>query len=145
MRHLNKGRSLSRSPSHRRAVLANLAQDLFLNKRISTTLGKARELRPYAEKIVTTAKKGHLAARRQVLKKLYKKEAVKVLFDEIAPTFTDRNGGYTRIVKLGPRRGDNAELAVIELVGFENVSHEEKSESKKKGRKAADKKSKKSA
>jgi len=121
MRHLNKGRSLSRSPSHRKAVLSNLAQELFRHKRIRTTLAKARELRPFAEKLVTTAKKGHIAARRQVLRYLSGKAVVKSLFDEIAPSFSERNGGYTRIIKLGPRIGDNAPLAIIELVGFEGV------------------------
>ena len=121
MRHLNRGRSLSRSASHRKALLGNLAQELFQNKRIRTTLAKARELRPYAEKLVTTAKKGHIAARRRVLQFLTRKSAVRTLFDEIAPSFAERNGGYTRIIKLGPRVGDNAPLAIIELVGFEGV------------------------
>jgi large subunit ribosomal protein L17 len=121
MRHQNKGRSLSRSPSHRKALLDNLAQELFQHKRIQTTLAKARELRPFAEKLVTTAKKNHLAARRDVLKHLSRKAVVKTLFDEIAPSFAERNGGYTRIVKLIPRIGDNAKMAVIELVGFEGV------------------------
>ncbi|MBU0508674.1 50S ribosomal protein L17 [bacterium] len=121
MRHLNRGRSLSRSPAHRKALLSNLAQELFQHKRIHTTLTKARELRPFAEKLVTTAKKGHIAARRQVLQVLTRKSVVKSLFEEIAPAYAERNGGYTRIVKLGPRVGDNAPLAVIELVGFEGV------------------------
>jgi large subunit ribosomal protein L17 len=121
MRHLNKGRSLSRSPSHRKALLANLAQELFKHKRIQTTLAKAKELRPYAEKLVTTAKKGHLAARRHVLRFLSRKSAVNTLFEEIAPSFAERNGGYTRIVKLNPRIGDAAPMALIELVGFEGV------------------------
>lgn len=121
MRHLNKGRSLSRSPSHRKALLANLAQELFERKRIRTTLAKAKELRPYAEKLVTTAKKGHLAARRHVLRFLPRTSAVHVLFEEVAPTFAERNGGYTRIVKLAPRVGDAAPMAIIELVGYEGV------------------------
>ncbi|MDD5088375.1 MAG: 50S ribosomal protein L17 [bacterium] len=121
MRHLNRGRSLSRSASHRKALLGNLAQELFQNKRIRTTLTKARELRPFAEKLVTTAKKGHIAARRRVLQFLSRKSAVRTLFDEIAPSFAERNGGYTRIIKLSPRVGDNAPLAIIELVGFEGV------------------------
>jgi large subunit ribosomal protein L17 len=121
MRHLNKGRSLSRSTSHRKALLANLAQELFQHKRIRTTLAKAKELRPYAEKLVTIAKKNHLAARRQVLEVLTRKAVVKSLFDEIAPAFAERHGGYTRIVKLGNRVGDAAPLAIIELVGFEGT------------------------
>ncbi len=138
MRHLNKGRSLSRSTSHRKALLANLAQELFLHKRIQTTLAKAKELRPYAEKLVTTAKKGHLAARRQVREHLSRTAIVKTLFDEIAPKFADRNGGYTRIIRLGQRIGDNASLAIIELVGYEGVitaAQEKKSEDKDKSAK----------
>jgi large subunit ribosomal protein L17 len=121
MRHLNKGRSLSRSTSHRKALLNNLAQELFQHKRIRTTLAKAKELRPFAEKLVTVAKKGHLAARRNVLEHLSRKTVVKMLFDEIAPSFADRHGGYCRIIKLNNRIGDNAPLAIIELVGFEGV------------------------
>ncbi|RPH95832.1 50S ribosomal protein L17 [candidate division KSB1 bacterium] len=140
MRHLNTGRSLSRSPSHRKALLGNLAQELFQHKRIRTTLAKAKELRPYAEKLVTTAKKGHLAARRQVLRVLTRKTVVKSLFDEIAPKYADRNGGYTRIIKLANRIGDNAPLAIIELVGYEGIvtAPAATSETKKKaGQKAA--------
>jgi len=143
MRHLNKGRSLSRSPSHRRALLANLAQELFQHKRIRTTLAKARELRPFAEKLVTTAKKGHIAARRHVLRFLSRKSVVKSLFEEIAPTYAERNGGYTRIIKLGPRIGDAAPMAVVELVGYEGVISEAKAAEKaKKAEKAATAKAK---
>jgi large subunit ribosomal protein L17 len=144
MRHLNKGRSLSRSPSHRKALLANLAQELFERKRIRTTLAKAKELRPYAEKLVTNAKKGHLAARRHVLRYLSRADVVKMLFEEIAPKFAERNGGYTRIIKLNPRIGDNAPLAIVELVGFESVATvkeegKEKKASAKKSKPAAKK------
>lgn len=121
MRHKNKGRSLSRSTAHRKALLSNLAQELFQRKRIRTTLAKAKELRPFAEKLLTTAKKGHVAARRNVARFLTRRAVVKSLFDEIAPAFAERHGGYTRIIKLGPRAGDNAPLAIIELVGFEGV------------------------
>ena len=147
MRHLNKGRGLSRSPSHRKALLANLAQELFLHKRVRTTLAKAKELRPYAEKLVTTAKKGHLAARRQVLEHLSRTAIVKMLFEEIAPLFAERNGGYTRIIRLNPRIGDSAPLAVIELVGFETIKPvQEKAETEKKeAKKAAAKKTAKKA
>jgi large subunit ribosomal protein L17 len=136
MRHLNKGRSLSRSTSHRKALLNNLAQELFQHKRIRTTLAKAKELRPFAEKLVTHAKKGSLASRRHVLRYLSRNSVVKSLFDEIAPIYATRNGGYTRIIKLGDRIGDAAPLAIIELVGFEGVIHEkvaakEKAEEKK--------------
>jgi large subunit ribosomal protein L17 len=134
MRHLNTGRNLSRSTSHRKALLNNLAQELFQHKRIRTTLAKAKELRPFAEKLVTTAKKGDIAARRHVLRFLSRKSVVKSLFDSIAPSFAERNGGYTRIIKLGTRIGDAAPLAIIELVGFEGVikaAAEEKSKTEK--------------
>ncbi|MCK4350861.1 MAG: 50S ribosomal protein L17 [Candidatus Krumholzibacteria bacterium] len=117
MRHRRKGRKLSRTASHRRAMLSGLAQQLFLEDRIVTTLAKAKELRPYAEKLVTRAKKGDLHSRREALKKLKKKEVVDRLFQEVAPSFADRNGGYTRIVKLGFRKSDAADIALIELVG----------------------------
>lgn len=117
MRHRKKGRGLSRSASHRRATLSHLAQALFTEDRIVTTLAKAKELRPYAEKLITKAKKGDLAARRHVTRYLKRKEVVDRLFHEVAPTYTDRDGGYTRIVKLGWRKSDAAEIAQIELVG----------------------------
>ncbi|HEY3296026.1 MAG TPA: 50S ribosomal protein L17 [bacterium] len=121
MRHLNKGRQLNRSASHRKALMENLAQELFQHKRIRTTLAKAKELRPFAEKLVTIAKKNHLAARRHVLEFLTRKSVVKSLFDEIAPTYAERNGGYCRIIKLDRRAGDAAPLAIIELVGYEGA------------------------
>lgn len=117
MRHRKKGRKLSRTASHRQAMLSGMAQQLFLEDRIVTTLAKAKELRPYAEKLVTRAKKGDLHSRREALKKLKKKEVVDRLFQEVAPSFADRNGGYTRIVKLGFRKSDAADIALIELVG----------------------------
>jgi len=117
MRHRKKGRKLSRTASHRQAMLSGMAQQLFLEDRIVTTLAKAKELRPYAEKLVTRAKKGDLHSRREALKKLKKKEVVDRLFQEVAPSFSDRNGGYTRIVKLGFRKSDAADIALIELVG----------------------------
>jgi large subunit ribosomal protein L17 len=98
-------------------MLISLAQALFKEDRIETTLAKARELRPYAERLITRAKKGDLHSRRLVLKHLKRKEVVDRLFHEIAPEYEDRNGGYTRIVKLGYRKSDAAEIAVIELVG----------------------------
>ncbi len=117
MRHRVKGRKLSRTASHRKAMLTSLAQALFKEDRIETTLAKARELRPFAERLITRAKKGDLHSRRMVLKHLKRKEVVDRLFHEIAPDYADRNGGYTRIVKLGYRKSDAAEIAVIELVG----------------------------
>ncbi len=112
-----KGRKLGRTTSHRNALLSGLAQQLFMEDRITTTLAKAKALRPYAEKLITRAKKGDLHSRRIALKKLQKKEVVDRLFHDVATSFEDRTGGYTRIVKLGFRKSDAAEIALIELVG----------------------------
>jgi large subunit ribosomal protein L17 len=111
-----KGPRLGGSPSHQRLILSNLATQLFEHGRITTTESRARALRPFAEKLITKAKKGDLHNRREVLKTVRDKSVVHVLFTEIAPTFTERPGGYTRITKIGPRKGDNAPMAVIELV-----------------------------
>ena len=111
-----KGARLGGSPAHQRLILANLATSLFEHGRITTTEAKARVLRPVAEKLITKAKKGDLHNRRQVLKTIRDKCVVHVLFTEIAPRFAERPGGYTRITKIGPRKGDNAPMAVIELV-----------------------------
>ena len=111
-----KGARLGGSPAHQRLILANLATQLFEHGRITTTEAKARLLRPFAEKLITKAKKGDLHNRREVLKTVRDKGVVHVLFTEIAPTFAERPGGYTRITKIGPRKGDNAPMAVIELV-----------------------------
>ena len=116
-----KGPRLGGSPSHQRLILANLATQLFEHGRITTTEAKARALRPHAEKLITKAKNAHngvnpLHNRREVLKTVRDKGVVHVLFTEIAPTFAERPGGYTRITKIGPRKGDNAPMAVIELV-----------------------------
>jgi large subunit ribosomal protein L17 len=143
MRHLKVGRSLSRSPAHRKALLSNLAQELFQHKRIRTTLTKARELRPFAEKLVTTAKKGHLAARRHVLRFLSRKAVVKSLFDDIAPQYAERNGGYTRIIKLDLRAGDSAPMAIVEMVGYEGVIAEKVKAAESKKAEKADKAAKK--
>jgi large subunit ribosomal protein L17 len=104
------------SPAHERLMLANLASALFEHGRITTTESKAKRLRPYAEHLITFGKRGDLHARRQVLKRLNDKSVVHTLFDEIGPRYANRPGGYTRIVKLGPRKGDNAPMAIIELV-----------------------------
>jgi large subunit ribosomal protein L17 len=104
------------SPAHERLMLANLATALFEHGRITTTESKAKRLRPYAEHLITFGKRGDLHARRQVLKRLNDKSVVHTLFDEIGPRYENRPGGYTRIVKLGPRKGDNAPMAIIELV-----------------------------
>ena len=111
-----KGPRLGGSPSHQRLILANLATQLFEHGRITTTESRARALRPHAEKLITKAKKGDLHNRREVLKTIRDKSVVHTLFTEIAPTFAERPGGYTRITKIGPRKGDNAPMAVIELV-----------------------------
>jgi large subunit ribosomal protein L17 len=111
-----KGARLGGSPAHQRLILSNLATALFEHGRITTTEAKARRLRPYAEKLITKAKRGDLHNRREVLKTIRDKTVVHVLFTEIAPTFAERPGGYTRITKIGPRKGDNAPMAVIELV-----------------------------
>ena len=111
-----KGARLGGSPAHERIILANLASQLFEHGRILTTEAKAKRLRPVAEKLITKAKRGDIHARREVLKTVRDKGVVHVLFTEIAPTFTDRPGGYTRITKVSPRKGDNAPMALIELV-----------------------------
>lgn len=111
-----KGKRLGGSPSHQKAMLANLAQSLIWDEQITTTLAKAKALRPYVEKIITKARRGTLHSRRLVLRDLTDLEVVTKLFDEVAPRYNRRPGGYTRIIKLGPRRGDNAEMAHIELV-----------------------------
>ncbi len=111
-----KGPRMGGSPAHERLMLANLATALFEHGRITTTESKAKRLRPYAEHLITFGKRGDLHARRQVLKRLRDKSVVHTLFDEIGPRYADRPGGYTRIVKLGPRKGDNAPMAIIELV-----------------------------
>jgi large subunit ribosomal protein L17 len=111
-----KGARLGGSPAHQRLILSNLATALFEHGRITTTEAKARRLRPVAEKLITKAKRGDLHNRREVLKTIRDKSVVHTLFTEIAPTFAERPGGYTRITKIGPRKGDNAPMAVIELV-----------------------------
>jgi len=117
MRHNNKKKHLGRTTSHRRAMLSNLVTALFENGRIRTTEAKAKEGRRLAERLVTFAKRGDLHARRQTLKVIRSQEVVKRLFDEIGPRFRDRNGGYTRIVKLDPRLGDRAPMVIFELLG----------------------------
>ena len=119
-----KGARLGGSSSHQKAILANLATSLFEHGRIKTTDAKARALRPYAEKLITHAKKGALHNRREVMKKIRDKDVVHTLFAEIAPHFADRAGGYTRIIKVENRKGDNAPMAVIELVREKTVTSE---------------------
>ncbi len=128
MIHRRKGRKLKRTASHKKALLANLSVALIKNKKIRTTLAKAKELRTYIEPMITKSRKAHLSKdgkpefgvhlRREVNKYLQDRGAVKMLFEEIAPKVIDRNGGYTRVLKMGRRLGDGAELALIELVDY---------------------------
>lgn len=119
MRHMSSGRKLSRSSSHRIALKRSQATSLFRHGRIKTTLAKAKNLRPYVEKLITTAKGGDLHARRQVLREIHDVALVRKIMDEIAPSFAERPGGYTRIYRLETRRGDGTQEALIELVGNE--------------------------
>ncbi len=116
MRHRKKGRNLSRSPSHRRALLRNMATSLFRHERITTTTARAKELRPYAERLITLARRGDLHARRLAARRIADREILGKLFDDIGPRYAERPGGYTRILKLGNRQGDAADMALIELV-----------------------------
>ena len=111
-----KGPRLGSGPDHQRSMLSTLASQLFIHQGITTTEAKAKLLRPYAEKMITKAKNGDLASRREVLKDLPDRDVVATLFHDIAPRFSERPGGYTRILKLGPRKGDGAPMARIELV-----------------------------
>ena len=131
-----KGPRLGGSPAHERLILANLATSLFEHGRITTTETKAKRLRPFAERLITFAKRGDLASRRRVLTVVKDKGVVHVLFTEIAPQVADRNGGYTRITKIGPRKGDNAPMAVIEVI-TETVEESRKNKAKAKGASAA--------
>jgi large subunit ribosomal protein L17 len=131
MRHRVRGRKLGRTTSHRKAMFRNQLTALFTHERIITTLAKAKELRPLAERMVTLAGTGSLPARRKVLTMVPDKEIVRRLFDEVAPRFTDRPGGYTRIMRLGRRRGDGAEMAIIEFVDYDLAEHEEGGSSSK--------------
>ncbi len=119
MRHHRAGRRLGRDASHRKALMRTLVTQFLDRERLITTVPKAKELRPFAEKIITLAKRETLHARRQALAVLRKKTVVAKLFETLAPRFADRNGGYCRIVRLGARKGDAAELAIIELIGSE--------------------------
>ena len=137
----NKGPRMGGSPAHERLMLANLATALFEHGRITTTESKAKRLRPYAEHLITFGKRGDLHARRQVLKRLNDKSVVHTLFDEIGPRYANRPGGYTRIVKLGPRKGDNAPMAIIELVEALTIAQQAVGEAERaRGTKSAPKK-----
>ncbi|MBM4184065.1 MAG: 50S ribosomal protein L17 [Gemmatimonadetes bacterium] len=116
MRHRNKGKRLSRTSTHRRALLRNLATSLFRHERVETTTTKAKELRPYAERLITLARRGDVHARRIAGRKIQDRDVLGKLFDDIAPRYAERPGGYTRILRLGNRKGDAAEMSLIELV-----------------------------
>ncbi len=119
MRHRKDGRKLGRTASHRKAMLANMAANLFLHKQIRTTHPKALEARRLAETLITKAKRGDLHSRRLVLRVIPHQEIVKILFEEIAPQYADREGGYTRIIKLGQRKNDAAHVSLLSLVDFD--------------------------
>jgi len=121
MRHGLSGRKFNRNSGQRRALLANLAGSLIKHQQIKTTLPKAKDLRPYIEKLVTIARRGDLHARRQVLTKISDREAVEKLMSDVAPRFAQRPGGYTRIIKAGHRYGDNAPMALIQFIDYEYV------------------------
>ncbi|SHI59324.1 50S ribosomal protein L17 [Aureimonas altamirensis] len=116
MRHGNRGRKLNRTASHRKAMFANMAASLIEHEQIVTTLPKAKDLRPVVEKLITLGKRGDLHARRQAISQVRDETVIRKLFDTLATRYADRNGGYTRVLKAGFRRGDNAPLAVIEFV-----------------------------
>jgi large subunit ribosomal protein L17 len=118
MRHRRSGRKLGRDASHRKALYANLTASLIEHGRIRTTVAKAKEVRPVAEEMITLGRRGDVPARRQALKFLRSQDVVHKLFSDVAPRFADRPGGYSRIVKLGPRQGDAAQMAYLELVDF---------------------------
>ena len=125
MRHQKKGKKLGVDPSHRKAMLRNLSANLIEHKRIKTTDARAKELRRFIEPLITKAKKGDLNSIRQIAKKIPRKEIVNKLVNDIAPTFSSRNGGYTRIIKLGFRDNDRASVSLIEFVDFETVNETE--------------------
>ena len=141
MRHLKAGRKLGRTSAHRKALFRNLVTALIVRERIQTTLAKAKELRSKAEKTITLGKKGTLHARRLAFRTVQEKEALKKLFGPIAERFATRNGGYTRIIKIGNRKGDDAPMAFIELVEADTVKEKPKqAKAKKEAPKAAAKK-----
>ena len=116
MRHRRKGRQLSRTASHKKAMLSNMATSLVRHERIKTTTAKAKELRPFAERLITLARRGDLHARGQAARTIHDKEALQKLFDTLGPRYADRDGGYLRILKLGRRKGDGSQVALMQLV-----------------------------
>lgn len=126
MRHRVNTFKIGRSSAHRQAMLANMVSSLFEHGSIRTTVVKAKAARSFAERLITIGKKGDLHRRRLAVSRLRNKDAVKKLFDEIAPKYENRNGGYTRILKLGSRRGDAAEMCILQLVDFDMVAEQPK-------------------
>jgi large subunit ribosomal protein L17 len=124
MRHLKRTAKLGRTSEHRNAMLANLVCSLILHKRVTTTLAKAKAARPVAEKMVTLGKKGTIHHRRLAVARLHQEDAARILFKEIAPAYKERNGGYTRIIKMNQRNGDAAQRAILEWVDFSPVAAE---------------------
>ena len=135
MRHGRGGFKLGRNPASRKALLRNLAGSLIEKNRIRTTVVKAKAVKPVVEKMVTMGKSGTLASKRRALAFLYKRKTVHVLFDEVAPRFMDRQGGYTRIIRDGFRKGDGAEMAYLEFVDYKFEKKDKKSKAKKKSKK----------
>ena len=140
MRHLKSGKKLGRTPAHRRAMVANMATSLFRSYAVVTTTPKARVVRSAAEKLITLGKRGDLHARRLASRHIHDRAVLKKLFDDISPQFSTRQGGYTRIIKMGQRRGDGAEMARLELLIPKVVptQADEKAKGKIRARKAAD-------
>ncbi len=132
MRHLRRGRKLGRTKEHRQALISNLTAGLFVKDSITTTVPKAKEVKKTAERMIRFAVRGDLAARRHVLKTVRNESSVKRLFEEIAPRYANRPGGYTRIVRLGRRKGDGAERAILELLDAERVEKKKERRARKK-------------
>ena len=140
MRHLVKGKRLSRDTAQRKALLRSLVTSFLEKERITTTLAKAKETRPLAEKMITLSRNDTLSARRRILQFVYKKDVVKKLFEDVGPRFSERSGGYTRIVKIGPRGGDGAEMAILEMVDKEFKKKDKKKSVAEKAKEKAKKK-----
>ena len=145
MRHRKTVNKLNRTAEHRKALLANLAGSLFDKKRIKTTHAKAKAAQQFVERLITIAKQDTLHARRLVLSRVRHKSVMQTLFNDVAPTYTERNGGYTRVIRLGNRPGDGAEMSVLELVGFEEAMKKKAKEKKEKEAQKAAKDTKKAA
>ena len=140
MRHRVAGKKLGRNSSQRKALLRNLVTSFMEKERIRTTLAKAKATRPLAEKMITLSRTNSLHARRRALRFIYKKDVVKKMFEEIGPRFSERPGGYTRIVKVGARVGDGTEMAVLEMIGSELKKKDKKKSLKEKAKEKKDKK-----